>query len=89
MKKILVLIALIVCLASCLVSCQCQGPTSLPIIGDNYEVTKVEVRSHFGYKYTVEIRCTDKKSNSGTFDGNHHKLYTSELYTVGDIITIK
>ena len=89
MKKILVLIALIVCLASCLVSCKCQGPTSLPIIGDNYEVTKVEVRSHFGYKYTVEIRCTDKKSNSGTFDGNHHKLYTNELYTVGDIITIK
>ena len=89
MKKILVLIALITCLASCLVSCQCQGPTSLPIIGDNYEVTKVEVRSHFGYKYTVEIRCTDKKSNSGTFDGNHHKLYTNELYTVGDIITIK
>lgn len=89
MKKILVLIALIVCLASYLVSCQCQGPTSLPIIGDNYEVTKVEVRPHFGYKYTVEIRCTDKKSNSGTFDGNHHKLYTNELYTVGDIITIK
>lgn len=89
MKKILVLIALIVCFASCLVSCQCQGPTSLPIIGDNYQVTKVEVRSHFGYKYTVEIRCTDKKSNSGTFDGNHHKLYTNELYTVGDIITIK
>lgn len=89
MKKILVLIALIVCFASCLASCQCQGPTSLPIIGDNYEVTKVEVRPHFGYKYTVEIRCTDKKSNSGTFDGNHHKLYTNELYTVGDIITIK
>ena len=89
MKKILVLIASIVCLVSCLVSCQCQGPTSLPIIGDNYEVTKVEVRPHFGYKYTVEIRCTDKKSNSGTFDGNCHKLYTNELYTVGDIITIK
>ena len=89
MKKILVLIASIVCFASCLVSCQCQGPTSLPIIGDNYEVTKVEVRPHLGYKYTVEIRCTDKKSNSGTFDGNHHKLYTNELYTVGDIITIK
>ena len=85
MKKILVLITLIVCL----VSCQCQGPTSLPIVGDKYEVTKVEVRPHFGYKYTVEIRCTDKKSNSGTFNGNHHTLYTNELYTVGDIITIK
>ena len=59
MKKILVLITLIVCL----VSCQCQGPTSLPIVGDKYEVTKVEVRPHFGYKYTVEIRCIDKKSN--------------------------
>lgn len=89
MKKILVLIALIVCFASCLVSCQCQGPTSLPIIGNNYQVTKVEIRSHFGYKYTVEIRCTDKNSNLGTFNGNHHKLYTNELYTVGDIITIK
>ena len=85
MKKILVLITLILCL----VSCQCQGPTSLPIVGDKYEVTKVEVRPHFGYKYTVEIRCTDKKSNSGTFDGNCHKLYTNELYTVGDIIAIK
>ena len=89
MKKILVLIAWIVFLASCLVSCQCQGPTSLPIIGNNYQVTKVEIRSHLGYKYTVEIRCTDKISNRGTFNGNHHKLYTNELYTVGDIITIK
>ena len=85
MQKILVLITLILCL----VSCQCQGPTSLPIVGDKYEVTKVEVRPHIGYKYTVEMRCTDKKSHSETIKGNYHTLYTNELYTVGDIITIK
>ena len=85
MKKILVLITLILCL----VSCQCQGPTSLPIVGDKYEVTKVEVRPHIGYKYTVEMRYADKKSHSETIKGNYHTLYTNELYTVRDIITIK
>lgn len=85
MKKILVLIIAIICL----VSCQCQGPTSLPIVGSKYEVTKVEVRHHIGYKYTVEMKCLDMKSNGGTFNGNHHTFYTNEIYTVGDTITIK
>lgn len=85
MKKILVLIALVICLASC----QCQNPTSIPIVGDKYEVTKVELKPYIGYKYTVEIRCTDKRSTRGTFGGNHHIFHTNELYTVGDTITIK
>ena len=85
MKKILVLIILVICLASC----QCQNPTSIPIVGDKYEVTKVELKSYAGYKYTVEIRCTDKRGHHGTLAGNHHIFHTNELYTVGDIITIK
>ena len=62
----------------------------MPVVGNEYVVTEVTTRGSFSYKYKykVDIRCADRNSNKYTFNGNHHRFYTNDLYAIGDTIHI-
>ena len=73
MKKFIVLLIVAI------IACSCSGY----IVGDSYEVTKVSHKGGWGYEYQVEIKCLDP------YYDNYFTMYTNELYSVGDTISIK